>query len=124
MSRNEFAVICNEVIGTACNDCTEPCIMKFTDEEWESYKLYHRDITNALHEQQMIDDDIDEYYRLKNELMKDGLDVEEVVNLNINYLRQRKKEVSKRIRGLRQLEYSYTKKLMKLNNKNREVNNL
>lgn len=114
MSGKKFAVECNEVIGDACENCTEPCIMKFTDEEWESYKLFHRDISNALHEQEMINDDINEYYRLKKELSNNGLMVEDVVNINLNYLRQRKREVTKRLHRLRQLEYNYTKKLLKL----------
>lgn len=117
MSKKEVAVNCNNVIGKACNDCTEPCIMKFSDEEWESYKLYHRDILNALYEQEQIDDDIDEYYRLKKELKKEGLIVEEVVNLNIDYLHRRKKEVTSRLKKLRQMEYNYTKKLVKLHKK-------
>lgn len=117
MSNKDFAVECNQVIGDACGDCTEPCIMKFTDEEWESYKLYHRDISNALHELKMIDDDINQYYHIKNELNKEGLMVEDVININLNYLRQRKREVTARIRKLRQLEYNYTKKLIGLQNK-------
>lgn len=117
MSSKRFAVECNQVIGDACEDCTEPCIMKLTDAEWESYKLYHRDVFSALQEKERIDDDISEYYRLKNELKGDELEVEDVVNLNLNYLRQRKKEVTNRIRKLRQLEYNYTKKLLRLQNK-------
>ena len=117
MSRKDVAINCEKVIGTDCNYCDEPCIMKFTNEEWESYKLYHRDVNNALHEQEQIDDDINEYYRLKNELQKEGLLVEDVVNLNIDYLRKRKKEVSSRLKKLRRMEYTYTKKLLRLQRK-------
>lgn len=113
----EVAVNCNNVIGVACNDCTEPCIMKFSDEEWESYKLYHKDILTALQEQERIENDIGEYYRLKNELKGTDLLVEEVVNLNIDYLHKRKKEVTLRLKKLRRMEYAYTKKLMKLHKK-------
>ena len=114
MKKGEVAVNCNNVIGEACNDCTEPCIMKFSDEEWESYKLYHRDVSNALHEQKMIEDDINEYYQLKKELNKQGLMVEEVVNINLDYLHRRKKEVTSRLKKLRRMEYNYTKKLLRL----------
>ena len=114
MSRKDFAVTCDNVIGVACNECTEPCIMKFTDEEWEAYKLYGRDVNTALAEQERINNDITEYYRLKNELKGKGLMVEEVVNINIDYLRKRKKEVEKRLRELRRMEYNYTKRLLKL----------
>lgn len=118
MSRKEFGIICDNVIGSACDDCQEPCIMKFSDEEWESYKLYHRSIFSALQEQREVDDDIAEYYRLKNELEKEGLVVEEVVNLNIDYLHRRKKEITARLRKLRRMEYNYTKKLLKLKEAN------
>ena len=114
MSRKDFAVICDNLIGSSCNDCTEPCIMKFTDEEWEAYKLYQRDVNTALGEQERINDDINEYYRLKKELMEEGLIVDAVFNINIDYLRKRKKEVEKRLRELRRMEYNYTKRLLRL----------
>lgn len=113
----DYVVNCNGVIGVDCDNCTEICIMKLSDIEWESYKLYHKDISNALHEQKMIDDDINEYYRLKKELDKKGLVVEECVNINLEYLHRRKREVTSRLKKLRKMEYNYTKKLLKLQKK-------
>ena len=105
---------CDGVIGKDCGDCNEPCIMKFSDAEWESYKRFHKDIVSALQERDDIEDDINEYWKLKKELNKKGLMVEDVVNINISYLRRRKKEVEQRIRKLRKSEYYYTKKLLEL----------
>ena len=107
MSKNEFAVECNYAVNEGCDKCTESCIMKFTDEEWESFKMYHTDIISALQEQEMVEDAISEYYRLKKELNKKGINVEDVVNIDIKTLRQRKKEISKRIELLRQLEFNH-----------------
>lgn len=104
---------CNGVIGKDCDDCDEVCIFKFNDAEWESYKRFHKDIVSALQELDKIEDDINEYWKLKKELNKKGLMVEDVVNINISYLRRRKKEVEQRIRKLRKSEYYYTKKLLK-----------
>lgn len=104
---------CNGIIGKDCNDCTEACIFKFSDEEWKAYKRFHKDIVEALVERDRIDDDIAEYWKIKKEANKKGLLVEEVVNINISYLRRRKKEVEQRLRKLRKSEYYYTKKLLK-----------
>ena len=103
----------NGVIGKDCDSCDELCVMKFTDEEWEAHSRFARDINDALQEKQFIEDDINEYWQLKNKLNKEGLMVEDVVNINISYLRRRKKEVEGRIRKLRKMEYYYTKKLLK-----------
>ena len=107
-----FMVECNQVIGEACDKCDQPCIMKFNDAEWEAYSRFGRDINDALQEKRQIEDDIDEYWKVKKEANKQGLLVEEVININISYLRRRKKEVEQRIRKLRKSEYYYTKKLL------------
>ena len=86
--------------------------MKFTDEEWEAHSRFARDINEALQERKFIEDDIDEYWKLKKELNKKGEVVEDVVNINISYLRKRRNEVEKRIKKLRKMEYYYTKKLL------------
>lgn len=103
---------CNGVIGKDCDKCNEPCIMKFSEEEWKSYSRFAKDINEALQERQFIEDDIDEYWKTKKEANKKGLMVEDVININISYLRRRKKEVEQRIRKLRKMEYYYTKKLL------------
>lgn len=103
---------CNGVIGKDCPNCDEPCVMKFTDEEWEAHSRFARDINEALQERKFIEDDIDEYWKLKKELNKKGEVVEDVVNINISYLRKRRNEVEKRIKKLRKMEYYYTKKLL------------
>ena len=103
---------CNGVVGKDCGSCNEICIMKFNDAEWEAYSKFAKDINSALQEKQMIEDDIDNYWNLKKELNKKGLVVEEVVNINLSYLRRRKKEVEQRIKKLRKSEYYYTKKLL------------
>ena len=103
---------CNGVIGKDWPNCDEPCVMKFTDEEWEAHSRFARDINDALQERKFIEDDIDEYWKLKKELNKKGAVVEDVVNINISYLRKRRNEVEKRIKKLRKMEYYYTKKLL------------
>lgn len=103
---------CNGVIGKDCDKCNEPCIMKFTDEEWEAHSRFSKDILEALQERDSIEDDINEYWKVKKDANKKGLDVEDVININISYLRRRKKEVEQRIRKLRKMEYYYTKKLL------------
>lgn len=108
----QHAVECNEVIGIACKDCTEPCIMKFNDAEWKAYSRFSRDIASALQERDVIDDDINEYWKAKEDAIKQGVEVEDVININISYLRRRKKEVEQRINKLRKSEYYYTKKLL------------
>ena len=105
---------CNGVVGRDCADCNEPCIMKLSDAEWESYSRFGKDIVSALVEKQQVEDEISEYWKLKEKLNKEGLMVEDVVNINISYLRRRKKEVEQRIRKLRKSEYYYTKKLLEL----------
>ena len=100
------------MIGKDCDKCDEPCIMKFTDEEWEAHSRFSKDILEALQERDSIEDDINEYWKVKKDANKKGLDVEDVININISYLRRRKKEVEQRIRKLRKMEYYYTKKLL------------
>lgn len=103
---------CNGVIGKDCPNCDEPCVMKFTDEEWEAHSRFSKDILEALQERESIEDDINEYWKVKKEANKKGLVVEDVININISYLRKRRNEVEKRIKKLRKMEYYYTKKLL------------
>lgn len=105
---------CNGVVGKDCADCNQPCIMKFSDAEWKAYSRFSRDIVSALDEMQIIEDDIDEYWKIKQECNRKGLVVDEVVNINISYLRKRKSEVEQRLKKLRKMEYYYTKKLLEL----------
>jgi hypothetical protein len=86
--------------------------MKFTDEEWEAHSRFSKDILEALQERESIEDDINEYWKVKKEANKKGLVVEDVININISYLRKRRNEVEKRIKKLRKMEYYYTKKLL------------
>ena len=86
--------------------------MKFTDEEWEAHSRFSKDILEALQEREFIEDDINEYWKVKKEANKKGLEVEDVININISYLRKRRNEVEKRIKKLRKMEYYYTKKLL------------
>ena len=102
---------CNGVIGKDCDKCNEPCIMKFTDEEWEAHSRFAKDILEALQERESIEEDINEYWKVKKDANRKGLVVEDVININISYLRKRRNEVEQRIAKLRRMEYYYTKKL-------------
>ena len=103
---------CNGVIGKDCDECNEPCIFKFTDEEWKAYKRYSVWIVSALQERDSLQRDIDDYWNLKRELNKEGLMVEDVINIDLNSLRRQKREVETRIRKLRKAELYYTKQLL------------
>lgn len=104
---------CNGVIGKDCDDCNENCVMKLSENEWKANKKYRLQIMSALHEKQIIEDIINEYYQLKHKLNREGLMVEDFIYINIKDLRKRKKEVESRLRELRTMEFKYKKKLDK-----------